>query len=64
MDKVVIQLFADILYNKNILCYEEIDALLDMETVEDVVAFTDKMDRGGFNVYKRGEVYSNSISGT
>ena len=62
MDKIVIQLFADILYTKGILCFEEIDALLEMRTPEDAEVFTEKLLRGGYNVYKRGEVYTDSIA--
>lgn len=57
-DKVIVQLFADILYVKGILCYDEIDHLLDMSTVGDVENFTDKMFGGVFSAYKRGEAYT------
>ena len=60
--KTLISLFADILYDKNLLCYEEMEALQDITSTEDVYAFSDKLLGGGFNVYKRGEVYLDSLA--
>lgn len=57
MDKIVIGLLADILYTKEIICFEELEALYDMKTPNDVYTFTERMMRGDFNVYKRGEHY-------
>lgn len=60
MDKIVIQLFADILYIKGIICFEEMQEMLEMRTPSDVEKFTDKLIRGDFNAYRRGEIYSES----
>lgn len=60
--KAAINLFADILYAKGLLCFEEMDALLDISNQQDVYNFSERMIRGDFNVYKRGEVYTESIS--
>ena len=56
--RVAIQLFADILYIKGILCYDEFECLLDIQTSSDAEQFTEKLLRGDFNVYKRGEHYT------
>lgn len=56
--KTLIALFADILYIKGIICFEELDGLFDIRNEKDVEAFTEKLLRGEFNVYKRGEHYS------
>lgn len=58
MDKILIALLGDILYEKGIICFEELDALFNIKTVEDVQTFTDRLLRGDFNVLKRGEHYS------
>lgn len=55
--KIVIALFADILYMKGIICFEELDAIFDIRNEQDVQAFTERLLRGEFNVYKRGEHY-------
>lgn len=60
--KVLISLFADIMYEKGMLCYEEMEALLDIKSVEDTYAFSEKLLRGDFNVYKRGEIYLESLA--
>jgi hypothetical protein len=60
--KVAIGLFADILYDKGLLCFEEMDALLNISSAEDAYAFSDKLLRGEFNVYKRGEIYLESLA--
>jgi hypothetical protein len=55
--KVVIGLIADILYIKGHICYEEFESLQDVRNEQDVYAFTEKLLRGEFNVFKRGEHY-------
>lgn len=58
MDKLVIQLFADILYIKGIICYDEMDTIMKMKTPQDVEAFTERLLRGEFSAFKRGEIYT------
>ena len=53
-----IQLMADILYIKGIICHDEFECLLDIQTSSDAEKFTEKLLCGDFNVYKRGEHYS------
>lgn len=56
--KVVIALFGDILYEKGVLCFEELEALFNIKDISDVELFTERLMRGEFNVYKRGEHYT------
>lgn len=60
--RVIIGLFADIMYNKGLLCFEEMDALLEITSAEEAYIFSDKLLRGDFNVYKRGEIYLESLA--
>lgn len=57
MDKTAIGLLADVLYIKGVICYEEFEAIQEVTTHEDVENFVEKLLRGGFNVYKKGEAY-------
>lgn len=56
--RVSIQLMADILYIKGIICLDELEALLDIRTSKDAEQFTEKLLRGDFNAYRKGEHYS------
>lgn len=58
MDKVVIKFFADILYIKGILCYEELNDIMEVKTLSDLDNIVEKMLREEYNVYKRGEIYT------
>ena len=60
MDKLVIQLFGDILYHKGILNADEYESLLDTKCVNDLNAYMERMYRGEFDAYKRGEHYTAS----
>lgn len=60
--KLLIGLFADIMYDKGMLCYEEMEALMDIKSAEDVFVFSERLLRGDFNVYKRGEIYLESLA--
>lgn len=59
MDKTVLKFLADVLYLKGLLCAEEIEDILDAKNGDDLEVIFDKMFRGDYNVYKRGEVYTN-----
>lgn len=58
MDKLVLKFFADVLYVKGVLCYEELEAINEVCTPQDLDAVFEKILRGDFNVYKRGEVFT------
>lgn len=62
--KIIIGLFADILYMRGLLCFDEMESLLDIKNESDVFAFSERLLRGDFNAYKRGEIYSESIART
>ena len=55
MDKLTLGFLADLLYCKEVICYEEFEALQAARTPMDLDVITEKMLRGEFNVYKRGE---------
>lgn len=56
--KIVIALFGDILYAKGVINLDELNGLYDIRNVQDVSAYTDKMLRGDFNAYLRGEHFT------
>lgn len=62
MDKLVLKFFADVLYLKGILCFEELEAIGDAKNAEDLERIFERMYRGDFNVYKRGEPYTDYAS--
>jgi hypothetical protein len=57
MDKLVLKFFADVLYYKKIICHAELEAILDAKHPSDLDTITDRIMRGEFNVYKKGETY-------
>lgn len=57
LDKVTIKFLADLMYVKGLLFYEEITDIYEARTPEDLDNIVDKMLRGEYNVYKRGETY-------
>lgn len=56
--KIVIALFADVLYAKGVINLDELNGLYDIRNVQDVTAFTEKLLRGEFDGYLRGERYT------
>lgn len=56
--KLLIKLFADILYIKGVLNADELDGLDSIATVRDLDTFTERLLRGEFNAYKQGEHYT------
>lgn len=60
MDKAILGFFADVLYLKGIICFEEFEAVMEAKDSSDLGVIFEKMIRGEFNVYKRGEAYSDS----
>lgn len=62
MDKLTLGLLADILYIKGIICYEEFEAINDIKSPTDVNDFVEKMLRGEFNVYRKGEPYTEYLT--
>lgn len=58
MDKCTLKFIADILYLKGILCFEELDAIYEIKHPSDLDIVFERMIGGDFNVYKRGEPYT------
>ena len=59
MDKVVLGFVADVLYLKGLICFEELEGIMEAKDSSDLGNVFEKMIRGEYNVYKRGEPYSN-----
>lgn len=59
MDKVVLGFVADVLYLKGLICFEELEGIMDAKDPADLGDVFEKMIRGEYNVYKRGEPYTN-----
>ena len=62
MDKLVLGFIADILYYKGIICYEEVEAIFDASTPQDLQVIIDKIMNQEYSVYKRGEHYEQSVA--
>lgn len=57
MDKCALKFFADVLYIKGVICFEEFDAVMDVVHPSDLDVIVDRMLRSDFNVFRRGEGY-------
>ena len=55
--KVMLKFIADVLYIKEVICFEELDAIYDSVNADDLDNVFEKMMKGEFNVYRRGESY-------
>ena len=60
MDKVAIKFIADLLYAREILYYDEFEAIMDACTPEDLDRIIRRMLDGEFKNYRRGETISKS----
>lgn len=58
MDKTVLGFIADVLYYKGIFCYEELEAIMNAKNEVELGEFIEKLNRGEFNVLKKGEARS------
>lgn len=58
MDKLTLGFIADVLYLKGIICFEELDAIMNATNPTDLEVIFEKMFRGEFNVYRKGEPYT------
>lgn len=57
MDKIVLKFLADILYLKGSICFEEYDDILESKDYSDLDNIVEKIIRGDYNVYRKGEGY-------
>lgn len=56
MDKILLKFFTDVLYLKGVLCYDEFDDIMDCSRPEDLDNVFEKMMRGNYNSYRRGDL--------
>lgn len=57
MDKLALGFLADVLYIKGIICFEEFEAIQEVNHPSDLNDIVEKMLRGEFNAYRKGEGY-------
>jgi hypothetical protein len=57
MDKTVLGFLADVLYIKGMLCYDEYETIQDVRDERELGVVVERMLRGEFNGYKKGETY-------
>jgi hypothetical protein len=57
MEKLAIGFLADVLYIKGIICYEEFEAMQNARRPSDLDNIVEKMLRGEYNAYRKGEGY-------
>lgn len=57
VDKVLLKFFTDVLYLKGILHSDELDDIYDAATPSDLDTIFEKMFKGEYNGYKKGETY-------
>lgn len=57
IDKFVLKFLADVLYIKQVICFEELEAIMEVTSFEDLDVIVDKMLRSEYNLYRRGESY-------
>ena len=56
IDKIILKFFADVLYIKGIVCFEEYDAIMDSKTSLCLDNIVENMLCETYNPLKRGEV--------
>lgn len=56
--KLAIGFMAEVLYIKKVICYEEFNAILDVQNHKDLDPIIQNMLDDKYNVYKRGEAYA------
>ena len=56
MDKVLLKFFADVMYLKNVICFEEFDEIMECCNADDLDCVFEGMMRGKYNAYKRGDI--------
>ena len=54
MDRVSLKFIADLLYIKGDICFQEFDDIMNASEPQDLDNIIDKLIRGDYNVYKRG----------
>lgn len=57
MDKIVLGFIVDLLFLKGIICFEEFDDIMESKNIHDLDNVREKIMRGEYNLYKKGEGY-------
>lgn len=56
MDKILLKFFSDVLYLKGVICFDELEDIMECCTPNDLDNVFDKMMRGEYNAYRRGNI--------
>lgn len=56
MDKLLVKFLADVLYLKEVICFEEYEGIMDIRNYSDMDEVFEKMMKEEYNAYRRGEV--------
>ena len=59
--KLVLGFIADVLYVKGVICFDELEAIMNVKDGIELGNVFEKMLRGEYNVYKKGESYGTLI---
>lgn len=53
MDKILLKFLADVLYLKGVICYDELDDIMDVRIPSDLDNIFEKMIGEEYNAYRR-----------
>jgi hypothetical protein len=53
MDKILLKFIADVLYLKGVICYDELDDIMNASIPSDLDVIFEKMMREEYNAYRR-----------
>lgn len=56
MDKLLVKFLADVLYLKEVICFEEYEGIMDIRNYSDMDKVFEKMMKEEYNAYRRGEI--------
>lgn len=57
MDKLLLKFFADVMYLKDVICFEEYEGIMEVKTPMDLDEVFEKMMKEEYNAYRRGTIY-------
>lgn len=53
MDKILLKFFADVLYLKGVICYDELDDIMDARNPSDLDNIFERMMKEEYDAYRR-----------
>ena len=56
MDKILLKFIADVLYLKEVICFDEYEGIMEVQKYEDLDIVFEKMMKEEYNAYRRGEI--------